>query len=86
VEARIRDVLRKGVAKDVADEIRVKLSPTSKAQARPVDAQAHELYLKGQYYWNQLSCKGFETALPLFLGAVERDPNFALTNASLADT
>ena len=78
--------LENEVATDVADEIKVKLSANTKAEIRPVDAQAHEAYLKGRHYWNQLSCKAFEIALPLFENAVQRDPNFALADASLADT
>jgi TolB-like protein/DNA-binding winged helix-turn-helix (wHTH) protein/Tfp pilus assembly protein PilF len=78
--------LENEVATDVADEIKVKLSANTKAEIRPVDAQAHEAYLKGRHYWNQLSCKAFENALPLFENAVQRDPNFALADASLADT
>jgi len=78
--------LENEVATDVADEIKVKLSANTKAEIRPVDAQAHEAYLKGRHYWNQLSCKAFENALPLFENAVQRDPNFALADASLAET
>ena len=78
--------LENEVATDVADEIKVKLSASTKSEIRPVDAQAHEAYLKGRHYWNQLSCKAFENALPLFENAVQRDPNFALADASLADT
>ena len=78
--------LENEVATDVADEIKVKLSANTKAEIRPVDAQAHEAYLKGRHYWNQLSCKAFEIALPLFENAVQRDPNFALADASLAET
>ena len=78
--------LENEVAADVADEIKIKLSAAAKAEIRPVDVQAHEAYLKGQHYWNQLSCKAFENALPLFENAVRQDPNFALADASLADT
>jgi TolB-like protein/DNA-binding winged helix-turn-helix (wHTH) protein len=78
--------LENDVATDVADEIRVKLAPGARIEVQRVDAQAHEAYLKGQHYWNLLSCQGFGQALPLFKDAVQHDANFAVAYASLADT
>ena len=48
------------VAQTVADEIKVKMTSHEQvrlARARPVNPEAHELYLKGRYYWNR---RGFE--------------------------
>ena len=52
--------LQDEVAQTVADEIKVKMTSHEQvrlARARPVNPEAHELYLKGRYYWNR---RGFE--------------------------
>jgi TolB-like protein/DNA-binding winged helix-turn-helix (wHTH) protein len=44
------------VARDVANEIKIKLTPQEQAQlasGRPVDPEAHEAYLRGRYEWNR---------------------------------
>jgi TolB-like protein/DNA-binding winged helix-turn-helix (wHTH) protein/Tfp pilus assembly protein PilF len=78
--------LENEVAADVANEISVKLSPGAHLNSASVDPEAHENFLKGQYYWHQLTCRGFETALPLFENALRRDPTYAAAEAALAAT
>ena len=78
--------LQNDVAADVASEISVTLSPRTKISTQAVDPLAHEDFLKGQHYWNQLNCRGFEAALPAFESAVQRDAKFALAQAWLAAT
>jgi hypothetical protein len=55
---RDRDVLgmQAELAQAIVREIQVKLTAKEKAdlaEARPVDPQAYESYLKGRYYWNK---------------------------------
>src|SRR6266853_5273233 len=57
-ERDLRDVLalQSEVAQAIAREIRVKLTPVDQArfaEARPVDPEAYEAYLKGLYHWNK---------------------------------
>src|SRR4030095_1516478 len=59
-EREFKDVLalQSEVARDIAQEIRVQLSPDLKARlasARPIDPQAYELYLQGRYEWNKIT-------------------------------
>src|SRR5580765_291274 len=54
----LRDVLtlESVVAKAIADEIQVQLTPLEQARLsrpRPENPQAHEAYLMGRYYWNK---------------------------------
>ena len=76
------------VARAIAQEIQVKLTPVEQARlasARPVNPEAHELYLKGRFYWNKLSPDGLKRGLEYFQQAVEKDPNDALAYAGIAD-
>jgi len=55
-ERELRDVLalQSKVARAIAQEIQVKLTPQARlATARPLDPQAHEAYLRRRYYWNK---------------------------------
>ncbi len=54
---------------------------------RPTEsAEAYELYLKGRFYWNEVTEDGFRKAINYFNQAVERDPGYALAYAGLADS
>ena len=46
---------------------------------------AYDSYLMGLYFWNQRSKDGLEKAIEYFHHAVERDPNYALAYAVMAD-
>jgi tetratricopeptide (TPR) repeat protein len=86
----LRDVLdlQTEVARAVAREIQVKMTPREQeqlAQAHSVDAQAYEAYLKGRYYWNKRTAEAFRGGAEYFERAVERDPSYAAAYAGLAD-
>jgi TolB-like protein/DNA-binding winged helix-turn-helix (wHTH) protein/Tfp pilus assembly protein PilF len=81
-ERDLRDALtlQDEVARDIANEIRVKLTPeerTRLAAARPIDPETNEAYLKGRYYYSKLSAEGFKEALKCYQLAVARDANYA---------
>jgi tetratricopeptide (TPR) repeat protein len=46
---------------------------------------AYDSYLMGLYFWNKRSKDGLEKAIDYFGRAVEKDPNFALAYALMAD-
>jgi tetratricopeptide (TPR) repeat protein len=53
---------------------------------RPTDSpEAYQLYLRGRYSWNQRTPRGVKKSIDFFQQAVEKDPNFALAYAGLAD-
>jgi len=81
--------LQSEVARTIASEIKAKVTPqeqTSLARARPVNPEAHDLYLKGRYYWNQRTKSGLRQSLECFQRAIEKDPSYAQAYAGLADT
>jgi TolB-like protein/DNA-binding winged helix-turn-helix (wHTH) protein len=85
-----RDVLRlqSEITRDIADVIRVKLSPREKtrlAHAPQVAPEAQEAYLKGRYYWNTLSDGGCEKGIEYFNEAIRKAPDYAAAYAGLAD-
>ena len=89
-ERDLKDVLelQASVAQDIAGEIQLKLTSqqqTNLAAARPVDPEAHELYLKGRFFWNKRDQTGFAKAVDYFQQAIAKDPNYASAYAGLAD-
>ncbi len=48
------------------------------------NVEAYALYLKGRYYWAQRP-QGITKAIECFQQAIEKDPNYALAHAGLAD-
>jgi serine/threonine-protein kinase len=49
-------------------------------------AEAHDLYLKGRYFWNQRTADGLAKGIGLFQRAVALDPGYALAHSGLADS
>src|SRR5437016_5044500 len=89
-ESQLGDILtlQSHVASAIVNEIRVKLTPEDQvrlATTRPVSTQSYEHYLKGRYYWNKRSQEGLTKAIDYFQLAIEKDPNYALAYAGLAD-
>ncbi len=87
----LRDVLalHSDVARAIAREIQVALTPeeeTRLADARPVNPEAYEAYLKGRYFWNKKTEPDLETGLEYFERAIEKDSNYAAAYAGLADS
>lgn len=81
-------VLQEEVAKAVAEQIEVKLSPAY--ASRPVrshpDPQATEAYLRGRYFGNQFTPEGYRKAITYFQQAIDRDSDFAEAYSGLADS
>lgn len=55
------------------------------ASAVPVNSEAHDLYLRGQYFWNKRTVSGFQEAIDYFQRAIRKDPSYAQAYAGLAD-
>ena len=76
------------IAKSIADTLQAKLNGNA-AQvlaSRPTDnPEAYELYLKGRYFWNRRTGQNLQKAAVYFQQAIEKDPNYALAYAGLAD-
>lgn len=75
----------------IAQQVRAQLSPMQQAQIRQahvVDPAAHDAYLRGRLYFVTEFYKpeSVRKAQDLFQQSIQRDPNFALAYAGLADT
>jgi serine/threonine-protein kinase len=81
---RVQDEL----AKAVSDKLQLRLNSTDENRlAKPAtdNSEAYQLYLQGRYHWNQRTPAGIKKSLELFQQATEKDPDFALAYAGLAD-
>ena len=89
-ESDLRDVLalQNDVARTIAQEIQIQLTPQEKARlARtgPVDPEAYEAFLKGRHHWYRRSPDALKRALDYLQQATTKDPTYALAYAGLAD-
>jgi TolB-like protein/DNA-binding winged helix-turn-helix (wHTH) protein/Tfp pilus assembly protein PilF len=57
-----------------------------RTNARPVNPDAYNLYLKGRYYWNQRTQDYFWKGIECFKQAIEKDPGYAPAYVGLADS
>ena len=82
-------ILQGTIAREIADAIRVTLTPQEEhrfAQVRYVDEEAREADLKGRYYWNKRTEEATAKAIDYFQLAIARDRNDARAYAGLADS
>ena len=91
----IKDVfaVESEVSQEVADALQAKLSPdeaNALAAAPTKDAEAYDLFLKGEYEEreaeNSLKAEPFDRAAIFYQQALDRDQNFALAAARLAES
>jgi TolB-like protein/DNA-binding winged helix-turn-helix (wHTH) protein/Tfp pilus assembly protein PilF len=87
----LRDILalHSDVARAIASEIRIMLTPEEEARlarTRPVNPEAYEAYLKGRYFWNKRTEEGFKKAIGHFERAIASDPTYALAYSGVADS
>jgi tetratricopeptide (TPR) repeat protein len=90
-EGDLRDtlVLQDSVARAIADQIQINLTPQEQAalkSTKVVNPEAYESYLKGRYFWNKRTADGLKVALAYFNQAIEEDPKYAQAYSGLADT
>lgn len=80
--------LQEEVAKAVAEQVKIKLSPAYRGPATPghLDPQANEAYLRGRYFGNQFTAAGLREAITYFQQAIDLDPTFAEAYSGLADS
>ena len=81
------------VAQEIADSLQAKLSPAEAntvASAPTRDSEAYDLFLKGEYEEREaestLKGEPFDRAAAFYQEALNRDPNFALAAAGLAES
>jgi TolB-like protein/DNA-binding winged helix-turn-helix (wHTH) protein/Flp pilus assembly protein TadD len=90
-EGELRDTLalQDRVARAIAEQIQINLTPREQAALKNVKAvnpEAYESYLKGRYFWNKRTAESLKVALAYFNQAIEEDPKYAQAYSGLADT
>jgi TolB-like protein/DNA-binding winged helix-turn-helix (wHTH) protein/Flp pilus assembly protein TadD len=90
-EGDLRDTLalQDRVARAIAEQIQINMTPREQAalkSVRVVNPESYESYLKGRYFWNKRTADGLRVALAYFNQAAEEDPNYAQAYSGLADT
>jgi tetratricopeptide (TPR) repeat protein len=88
-ERDLKDVisLQSEVAQAVAREIQIAVTLEEEirlASSRPVDPEAHEAYIMGNYFQNQYSMEGYRRAIDYYEQAIEKDPQYAPPYAAMA--
>lgn len=81
--------LQREVARQIAREIKATVSPSEELQLAnraAVNPQAHDLILRGRFFWNQRTREALNKAREYFQRASEIDPDDPLAYAGLADT
>lgn len=92
----LRDILtlQSEVARTIADEIQITLTPLLRERWRPAaksagairpDPQAYDAYLKGRYHFNRVGEAAFRMAIRHYEEAISLDTTFALAYAALAE-
>ena len=76
------------ISATIGQQVRLQLSPErisaiGRRQTRNVEA--YDLYLRGRYFWNQLSPQTTKRATEFFARATTLDPQYALAWSGLAD-
>ncbi len=87
----LRDVLalQREVAQAITDEIKAKLTPPEKARlarARPINSEAYENYLRGRFLLSTQGDVEARKGMAYFQRAIQKDPNYALAYAGLAES
>lgn len=88
-ERDLKDVLslQDEVAGQIAAQVGITAGggpPPQAASTRQVDPEAHEAYLKGNFYWSRSNCDGSLKGLSYYRQAVAKDPAFAAAYVGLA--
>ena len=76
------------IAKTVADTLQAKLTGSEQRviASRPTEnTEAHQLYLKGRFFWNKRTGNDLKKSIDYFQQAIAIDPNYALDYAGVAD-
>jgi TolB-like protein/Tfp pilus assembly protein PilF len=89
-ERKVADLLsvKQTIAREVTEKLRLRLSGEQQKHLTKRDttnAEAYQSYLRGRYYWNKRTAEAIRKATGEFQEAIERDPNYALAHAGLAD-
>ena len=77
------------IAFALTEKLKITLLDTDREQIAKTytqNTEAYQYYLQGRYFWNRRNEEGLKAATRFFEKALEKDPDYALAWAGLADT
>jgi TolB-like protein len=80
--------LQSDVAQEIANEIKITVTPEEKKQltsSRPVNPEVYEAYLKGRFFINKFKEADVRKGISYFEQAIARDSSYALAYEGLAE-
>jgi serine/threonine protein kinase/tetratricopeptide (TPR) repeat protein len=90
-DLKLEDVLsiQDEIAREVVKALKVRLLGEEEIRLTKKyteNLEAYNLYLQGRYFWNKRGREGLYKSIEYFEKALEKDPNYALAYAGLADS
>src|SRR6266542_3207006 len=82
-------LIQDSISEQVAGTVAVKLTGEQRellTKRYTTNIEAYQLYLKGRYFLNKSTEEDFRKSIEYFQQALEKDPNYALAHAGLADS
>ncbi|HSE16766.1 MAG TPA: protein kinase [Pyrinomonadaceae bacterium] len=76
------------ISRDVSQRLRSRADNMDHAQMTRIyspDSEAYRLYLQGRFNWNKRTVEGLQNGIEYFGKAIQRDQDYALAYAGLAD-
>ena len=76
------------ISRTISQKLRLKLTKADEQRLSRRDTEnpeAYQLYLKGRFYWGKLTPDGIQKAIDHFQQAIDKDPDYAVAYAGLAD-
>jgi eukaryotic-like serine/threonine-protein kinase len=76
------------IAEQISDRLQLGLNPEDRrrlARQSTENPDAYQLYLRGRYHWNKRTPESMKRGIEYFKEALEKDPQYALAYAGLAD-
>ena len=89
-ERKLADVVavKQALVREVTEKLRLKLTGEQQqrlTQRDTTNPEAYQFYLRGRYYWNKRTSDNVRRAIDQFQQAADKDPNYAVAYAGLAD-
>jgi tetratricopeptide (TPR) repeat protein len=82
-------IIQEDIATGITEKLRPRFSTTeqqSLTRRYTGSAEAHQMYLKGRYFWNKRTGEGMRKGVEYFRQAIDLDPGYSLPYVGLADS
>ena len=79
--------IQEDISQAIAQKLRIQVPVGARRLVKQYteDPEAHDLYLRGRYFWNKRVDEAVRKGITYFQQAIDRDPGFALAWSGLAD-